>query len=208
MRIILGIVAVLLLLVLGMVVLLYSGKIDVAARDQPNAVLRWVADTAKRQSVRAQAAGIEVPPLGDPDMVEAGARQYLTDCVQCHGAPGAASQPFARAMRPEPPDLSLAVRDWTSAELFWIVKNGLAFSGHPAWGPTRVDAELWPIIAFLNQMPTMDAARWQALIAPPAQPEPAPPAESESDVVPPAEEEPEPAPGEPSPGEAEPGPRR
>lgn len=208
MRVILGVVAALLLLALGAVVALYSGRIDVAARDQPNALLRWVTDTAKRQSVRAHAGGIEVPQLGEPDLVEAGARQYLADCVQCHGGPGVAAQPFARAMRPAPSDLTIAVRDWTSAELFWIVKNGLAFSGHPAWGATRVDAEIWPVIAFLNQMPTMDAARWQALTAPPQPSEPAP--SGEADMVPPAEEEP--APGEggaaPNPGEVEPAPRQ
>jgi mono/diheme cytochrome c family protein len=208
MRVILGVVAVLLLLAIGGVVLLYSGRIDVAARDQSNPVLRWLTDTAKRQSVRAHAGGIEVPQLGEPDMVEAGARQYLVDCVQCHGAPGAASHPFARAMRPEPPELTIAVHDWTAAELFWIVKNGLAFSGHPAWGAMRVDGEIWPVIAFLTQMPTTDVARWQALTAPPAPPEPAPAPSGEADMVPPVEEEPAPVPPEPNPGAAEPAPRQ
>lgn len=197
MRFILGVIAIVLLLALGVVVLLYSGQLDLSARTAPHPVADWLVETAQRHSVRAHAGGVEVPPLGEPDLVEAGARQYQVDCAICHGAPGTESEPFARAMRPEPPDLSLSVRHWTSAELFWIIRNGLAYSGHPAFGQMRVDAELWPIVAFLNQMPTMDAARWQALTAPPA-----PPPEPEAEVVPPAEEEP-PAPSTEAPPTAE-----
>lgn len=217
MRFVLGVIAILVLLAIGVVVVLYSGKLDLSARDQPHPLVGWLVETAQRQSVRAHAGGTEVPSLGDPEMVEAGARLYLTDCVQCHGAPGAPSQPFARAMRPEPPDLTDSVRHWTSAELFWIIKNGLAFSGHPAAGQSRVDAELWPVVAFINQMPTMDVARWQSLTAPPAPPPPEPQPEAEpgaTDVVPPSEEDapaPAPAPASPvpePPTEAEPAPQR
>lgn len=193
MRVILGIVVVLLLLALGAVLLVYSGTIDVAARDPLNPLVGWVADTTKRQSVRSHARAIQPPPLG-PEMVEEGARLFQRECVQCHGAPGTASLPFARALRPEPPDLSTAVRDWSAAELFWITKNGLALTGMPGWGASRVDAELWPVVAFLNQLPTMDAARWQALTAPPPPPpEPEPPAgetPGETDMVPPSDEPP------------------
>lgn len=208
MRVILGIVTILVLLVLGLVVLLYSGVADVAALKPSSPLATWVADTAKRQSVRAHARGIEVPPMGQPEQVEEGAKLYASECVACHGAPGTPPNPVTRAMRPPPSDLTESVRAWTSAELFWITKNGLAFSGMPGWGEARVDAELWPIVAFLNQLPTMDAARWQALTAPPAPP-PAPeqPA-AETDVVPPSEGEPpaepapEPAPAEPLPEQA------
>lgn len=202
MRVVLGILVVLVLLVLGLVVVVYSGVIEVAARAPINPVLAWVADTIKRQSVRSHARGINVPQMG-PEMVEEGARFFQVECVQCHGAPGAASQPFARAMRPEPPDLSDAVRRWNAAEMFWITKNGLALTGMPGWGAARVDAELWPVIAFLGQLPTMDAARWQALTAPPPSPEPEQPPPAEADVVPPSEGE-VPAGEAPAPGEAPP----
>lgn len=205
MRFILGVFAIIVLLVLGIVLLLYSGRLDLSARVVPHPAAEWLVETAQRQSVRAHAGGVEVPPLGAPELVEAGARQYQADCAICHGAPGQGSQSFARAMRPEPSDLSLSVRDWTSAELFWIIRNGLAYSGHPAFGQMRVDAELWPVVAFLNQMPTMDAARWQALTAPPPPPATAEP-QPEAEVIPPAEDEAPPAPPaqEAPPTEAEP----
>jgi mono/diheme cytochrome c family protein len=192
MRVVLGIVAVLILLLVGGMAAVYSGAINVAASDPHSPALRWLIATTMRQSVRAHAQDIAVPPLGDPILVEEGAKLFQSHCAMCHGAPGAEPQRFARAMRPEPPQLSDAVAEWTSSDLFWIIKHGLKMTGMPAWGATHVDAEIWSMVAFLNQLPTMEPQRYQAIVTPPAPPEPEPVPE-EQPIVPPDEDSGQPA---------------
>lgn len=199
MRVVLSILVVVALAVIGLAAWVYSGRFDISARQSAGPGLDWLAGMLKRQSVRFHANGIEPPSLGEIAMVEAGAHRYRDVCVQCHGAPGVQSQPFARAMRPEPPELTKAVEGWTSGQLFWIIKNGLKMSGMPAWQSIHGDDEIWALVAFLDQLPTMDAARYQLMTVPPPQPAPVP--SEEDEVIPPSEdEEPsaEPAPVPPS----------
>ncbi|MDJ0366485.1 cytochrome c [Hymenobacter sp. H14-R3] len=45
------------------------------------------------------------------------------------------------------------VMQWTDAELFWIVKNGIRDTGMPGLGPTHGDEEMWGVAAFVRQLP-------------------------------------------------------
>lgn len=188
MRAVLGILLLVVVALVALAAWLYSGAYDISARGQATPMLDRVAELAKRQSVRAHAQHLDAPPLADPILVEDGARHYRDACVQCHGAPGDVAQPFARFMRPAPPDLAKDT-GWTPAQLFWITQNGLKMTGMPAYGDLLVDGEIWALVAFLDQLPKMDAARYQSLTVPPAPPQPEPVPGGEQDVVPPVEGE-------------------
>jgi cytochrome c553 len=108
-------------------------------------------------SVRTHSIGIEAPPLDDPDMIRLGAGHYAGGCAPCHGAPGVPINPIWRSMLPPPPDLALAVDDRETEELFWIVKNGLKYTAMPAWPAQRREDEVWSVVAFLRQLPRLDA---------------------------------------------------
>lgn len=211
MRVVLGVLAFLILAALGGVAWLYSGAYPVAATEPHAALGKWVLETAKRQSVRAHARGIAIPSLGDYRQIEEGARLFEDHCALCHGAPGSKGHEFASAMNPAPPLLSDVVGNWTSAELFWIISNGLRMTGMPAWGSTHMDdGEIWSLVAFINQLPTMDAARYRAIVVP----EPSAPTPEEGQQTKPHEHpeapspaQPEPAP-QPQPNAPGPGPTR
>jgi cytochrome c553 len=66
-------------------------------------------------------------------------------------------------MLPQPPDLAIKVGEWTDAELFRIVKHGVRFTGMPAWPTQQRDDEVWAMVGFLRELPSMDAARWRDL---------------------------------------------
>lgn len=114
-------------------------------------------------SVEAHAPDIEPPPLNDPDLVRLGAGHYYAGCAYCHGAPGTPISPIAEDMLPPPPDLGGRVGLWTDQELFWIVKHGFKYTGMPAWPVQNRDDEIWAVIAFLRQLPGLDAAAYEDL---------------------------------------------
>lgn len=201
MRAIVAVLAALATLVVGGLAWIYSGKFDVSARQPPGPVARWLSERATRQSVRQAAKDIQAPPMSDPMAVEDGAKRYRDDCAPCHGAPGLEAQPYAKAMLPVPADLAHPARPWTSAQLFWIVRNGLKFSGMPAWAGAYDDDAAWAVVAFVEQLPQMDEARYRQMTAPPTPPpQPAtrqPDGTGEQEVIPPSEEEPAPTPPAP-----------
>jgi cytochrome c553 len=106
---------------------------------------------------------IEAPPLDDPALIHRGAGHYATGCAPCHGAPGQERSAVARAMTPPPPFLPKRVPEWDPNELFWIVQHGVKFTGMPAWAaPERAD-EVWAMVAFLLQLPTMEPDQYREL---------------------------------------------
>ena len=147
----------------GALIVIYSGAYNVGMNNHDNALVNWVMDTAVTHSVQRHARGISVPPLSDSTLIEQGFREYRA-CTGCHGAPGVAPGPMAKGLWPEAPDLAKTADDWTPAQLYWIIKNGLKFSSMPAWGPTRDDHRLWALTAFVQKLPRISASDYKAMI--------------------------------------------
>jgi mono/diheme cytochrome c family protein len=49
--------------------------------------------------------------------------------------------------------LSDAAGDMTSAELFWIIKNGVKMSGMASYSKVHNDDEIWNVVAFVQRLP-------------------------------------------------------
>jgi mono/diheme cytochrome c family protein len=149
-------------------VVLYGGWYDVSATNQHLAPTYWALDVGMRRAVQRRTAGIEVPPLADARLVARGLTHFRAHCVQCHGAPGVAPEPFALGMMPAPANLAHTGRTWPPAELFWVIKYGLKMTGMPAWEYRLADDEAWAIVAFLRVLPSLSPADYRAMPAPPA----------------------------------------
>jgi hypothetical protein len=70
---------------------------------------------------------------------------------------------MSRGLYPSPPNLSTARIDAPFA--FWTIKHGIKGSGMPAWGGSMGDDYIWNLAAFLQQLPTLDAAAYRAMVA-------------------------------------------
>jgi cytochrome c553 len=141
----------------------WSGVYSIAASRGHWAVMEWFLTFAMRNSVKTHAYGIAAPNLDDADMIRLGAGHFHSGCAFCHGAPGTPIGPIARGMLPPPPDLARQMRPWRDRELFWIVKNGIKYTGMPAWAAQQRDDEAWALVAFLRRLPALDAQGYRAL---------------------------------------------
>ncbi|TWU04941.1 c-type cytochrome [Stieleria varia] len=143
------------LLAVAGVVVLVSGVIPVTASSGHWPITAWLLDYASDRSVDFHSNGIEVPPLDETGMVKLGAGTYQTNCIFCHGQPGKEQPPVAQGMTPQPPLLRVSMAGMSSEEKFYILKHGVKFAGMPAWPTQNRDDEIWPVVAFLNQLPEM-----------------------------------------------------
>jgi mono/diheme cytochrome c family protein len=147
----------------GVLAVVYSGVYDVGTGNHDNGLMNWVLDTSMTHSVQRHARGISAPPLSDPAMIQLGAAHYHEMCAGCHGAPGVAHAEIAEGLWPEAPDLAKTAGDWTPAQLYWIIKNGLKFTSMPAWGPSHSEKELWAMTAFVQKLPSLSPAEYKAM---------------------------------------------
>jgi mono/diheme cytochrome c family protein len=157
-------VAVAALAVLGTSV--YFGAFSVAA-DVPHSGLTSRALALVRdRSIAAGAADLTVPNLADRDLIALGAEHYSAMCTGCHLAPGIATSELRQGLYPAPPDFSAGI-SLRPAEAFWVIKHGIKMSAMPAWGGTHDDRTIWAMVAFLQQLPTLDAKAYAALTGAP-----------------------------------------
>ena len=134
------------------VIVIYAGAYDVGADDEHWGLTRWVLEHARIQSIRARAARIIVPPkLDDPAQLAMGVEHFAAHCAVCHGAPGVPRGDIAHGLYPKPPDLGSASKNYSDAELFWILKHGIKMTGMPSWAD-HGDDELWATVAFIKKL--------------------------------------------------------
>jgi mono/diheme cytochrome c family protein len=133
----------------------FAGGYNVAATDQHFGLTRWLLATTMRHSVAARSSTVNAPTQFTDKQVADGFSEFDEMCVACHGGPGVERGEVGKGLNPRPPDLAKASENWSTAELFWIVKHGVKMTGMPAFGPTHSDERLWTMVAFLKQLPQL-----------------------------------------------------
>ena len=157
------VIATLLISLLALVGFAYSGAYDVSASRPDGAAVRWLLTAIRERSIDRGAADIAVPALDDPKLVQEGFEHYHEMCTGCHLAPGMASSEIRAGLNPQPPVLAEVVRGTSPARLFWVIKNGVKMTGMPAWGTSHSDQMIWAMVAFLQKLPDMSPAQYQAM---------------------------------------------
>ncbi|MFL6623247.1 MAG: c-type cytochrome [Sulfurifustis sp.] len=139
------------------------GFYDVGATRSHSRPANWTMHTVMRQSVRRHAADVPAPPAKSAATLREGAQHYREMCVECHGAPGMSAGDVGKGLMPPAPDLAKTATSWSRQELFWIIKNGVRFTGMPAWGESADDEEIWALAAFVETLPQLDPEQYRAM---------------------------------------------
>jgi mono/diheme cytochrome c family protein len=150
----------------ALVLLLVGAPLAVAHRS--NAPLeRWYSDVAVRIAARFGAGDRTNPAANDPKALTVGRSAYTGSCSACHGAAGDGRGAFGPATYPPATDLtSPRTRAKTDAELFWIIKNGLSFTGMPAFGGQYRDQDVWALVTYLRALQNSRGEEAVSLVVP------------------------------------------
>lgn len=162
-------VALVLLFLGGLGLYLYSGRYPIGADMPHSGPVLSLLGIVRDRAVAAEARQVNPPAdLDQPRRLTVGAGQYAAMCSGCHLAPGYESGETWEGLYPQPPRLAHGTR-LTPAEIFWVVKHGLKFSGMPAWGKSHSDEEIWDITAFVLKLPHLTATQYKDIVtrAPP-----------------------------------------
>ena len=143
----------------------YFGLVNVGADDTHFPAVHAFLAMARDRSIEVRARNIKVPNLKDPALVKAGAGNYNAMCIGCHLAPGLQKTELSQALYPAPANLSKSGVSGGPATAFWIIKHGIKATGMPAWGKSMEDQYIWGIVAFLDQLPQLNAEEYQAMVA-------------------------------------------
>ena len=169
------------LAIAGAAALWYVRSTNLSARATPSA-----GEAAAARLVRAWAIPADVRdrpnPVAPSDEVLALGRAHFADhCASCHANDGSGNTEMGRNLFPESPDMrEAATQQLTDGELFWIIENGIRFTGMPGWSTGTAEGEeaTWHLVHFIRHLPQLTQAEIEEMEGM----NPRPPAEIRRDI--------------------------
>jgi len=96
-----------------------------------------------------------------PEVIADGRAHFADHCAVCHANDGSGKTEMGQGMWPKAPDMRLAAtQNLTDGELFWIIENGIRFTGMPGWstGTTEGETSSWNLVHFIRHLPDISEA--------------------------------------------------
>jgi len=147
--------------ILILVAVLVSGSLllsrfSLTALPEPGQTEMFLANKAKHFLVaRGSRESVPNEPPDTPLSVAEGDKLYGTECAMCHGMDARKPSETGRWMYPRAADLtSPGTQGYSDRELFWIVRNGIRFSGMPAFGKVESDEHIWSLVHYVRSLNT------------------------------------------------------
>ena len=128
-------------------------RFNLTALHPPGPTETRLAVLAKRSIIR-RASRDGIPPRPSKASVDTGATQYGLDCSVCHGNDGRAQTPLGDSMYPRVADLtSKQVQSYSDQELYWIIQNGIRFTGMPGFSKVETADHIWDLVIYVRTLP-------------------------------------------------------
>jgi mono/diheme cytochrome c family protein len=162
-----GVVATLLLLVLGAYVGIRAGMMPANADAKPSGLERWAARTSLHATLAREAPRIDNPEAATDANLAAGIKLYANNCAVCHGAADGKATKVARGLYQKPPQLANdGVEDDPDGVIYWKIAHGIRLTGMPSFDVTLRDEQIWQVTLFLKHMdhlPPAPQRLWKAV---------------------------------------------
>jgi mono/diheme cytochrome c family protein len=130
-------------------------RFNLTALHESGPIETRLANLSKRYLIhRASRRGIPPRPQDTKASIEKGGLHYGLDCSVCHADDGRSQRPLGQWMYPRASDLtSKQVQSYSDQELFWIIQNGIRFTGMPAFGKVESPEHVWDLVNYMRTLP-------------------------------------------------------
>jgi mono/diheme cytochrome c family protein len=153
---ILGFLTGTLVLILGILGYLHLGLANVAADTPiPSWKAHWMLSSVHASIRRTVPRDLKSPLPPSDEVLIAGGKLYLNDCVGCHGAPGKPPSEFGATFYPPAPQLFHDGTTYSEAEIYWVARHGIRRTGMSEQGSSYSDEHLWQLAAFISHITSL-----------------------------------------------------
>ncbi|MGH9534365.1 MAG: c-type cytochrome [Terriglobales bacterium] len=138
--------------VLASVVTYVVRSASISALPTPGALEASIARSAKNYFIhRAADKALPPPPPRAVAALAQGKALFGMECATCHGQDGRHASAIGGAMYPRAADLgSPRVQRLTDRELFWVIENGIRFTGMPGFARINSDGDNWKLVYYVQ----------------------------------------------------------
>jgi mono/diheme cytochrome c family protein len=136
--------------------LLHDG---VSAKAKPTSLEVVMARKARHMALPGAARALTNPVPASEENLRDARLHFADHCAICHGNDGSCDTMMGSGLYPKPPDLRHAeTQNLSDGELFWIIENGVRFTGMPAFSsPHSSPEDSWKLVHFIRHLPQLTA---------------------------------------------------
>jgi thiosulfate dehydrogenase len=162
-----GVIAALVLIVVGGYAYLALGLAPVATAAPPLPFEKRITSIALNARIDKEAPKSSPIPASDA-VYAGGAKIYRDHCAVCHGLPGQEQTAIAKGEFPKPPELFKlkGVTDDPVGETYWKVANGIRLTGMPGFSDSLSTEQMWQVTLLLLDRDKLPPAVQTTLQAP------------------------------------------
>src|SRR2546423_15391604 len=133
-----------------------------SSRATPTKFEITVARNARHLAIPSNARLAQNPLLVSSEDLRDARLHFADHCAVCHANDGGGQTMIGSGLYPKPPDLRLRdTQDLTDGELFWIIENGVRFTGMPAFSNSGGHGGMvgsWKLVYFFPPLPPLTSA--------------------------------------------------
>lgn len=165
---VLGFFVGILMIPVGALAAAWMGWLPVGANARPGRLETGFTHLALNRAVARNAPKLSNPIAPTEENLMAGMKIFKDDCAGCHGDPNDAAKREAEGiLYPSPPVFALHPPRKPDYQLFWIVKNGVRYTGMFWWdgqfgkdasGKDVSDEKIWTAVTFLTHLDSLPPA--------------------------------------------------
>jgi mono/diheme cytochrome c family protein len=143
---------------MGAIGLWYFLESGVSAKEQPGRIEEFIARRVRNMAIRRRTAALTNPVEYSGEVIADGRAHFADHCAICHANDGSGKTPIGSGLWPKAPDMRQPqTQNLSDGELFWIIENGIRFTGMPAWSTGTQDGETasWHLVHFIRRLPKL-----------------------------------------------------
>jgi mono/diheme cytochrome c family protein len=147
----------LLLIGLTLALIAYVRTHGFSARTEPSAIEAYAARKIRSFAVPSKDRDAKNPVAFTPEVLSEAMEHFADHCAACHSNDGSGKAMIGKGLSPKPPDMRAGpTQNLTDGELYYIIHNGIRFTGMPAFGPAEgEDKDSWKLVHFIRHLPTI-----------------------------------------------------
>ena len=146
--------------------LVYVRSTGLVALSEPGALETRIARSVRALAVPSEVRDRQNPIPATEEGLADGRAHYADHCAACHASDGSGETEMGQGLWPKAPDMRLsATQDLSDGELFWIIENGIRFTGMPGWSTGTQEGEdaSWYLVQFIRHLPDISPAELEEM---------------------------------------------
>ena len=126
-----------------------------SAREEPSAAEAFIARRLRRLAIPRADRNAANPVPASPAVLMEAMEHFADHCAFCHANDGSGNTSIGKGLYPKPPDMRQSdTQTLSDGELFYIIQNGVRFTGMPAFGTAdgSHDEDSWKLVRFIRHL--------------------------------------------------------